>query len=210
MIITKSPHGDGSTIVLVALIYFGSSEDANAHFAPIKALGPFAWDEQRVSYAHVNDDFDMLCATGEFKRHIAQGAPRVVADPAVWEAELKAYEAFIEKAGDAGRSMVRLLWAGRGERTWEESGYGHKEVAAWTESVTWYSDEGSAQAASEWQAEALKIAAQGFKEGEVGIFPNSSRDAPIESRYPGEGRLEKLQALKRKWDPEGVFTNVFL
>ncbi|KFZ10799.1 hypothetical protein V502_07907, partial [Pseudogymnoascus sp. VKM F-4520 (FW-2644)] len=106
LIITKSPQGDGSTIVLASLIFFGSSEDANAHFASIKALGPFVWGEKRVSYAHVNDDFDPFCATGGFKRHVVAGVPGVPGDPAIWEAEAKAYEALIEKAGaQAARSM---------------------------------------------------------------------------------------------------------
>ncbi|KAL5345640.1 hypothetical protein ACLOAV_009394 [Pseudogymnoascus australis] len=163
MIITKSPHGDGSTIVLTSLVFFGSDEDANAHFASVRALGPFVWGEKRVP---------------------------VPGDPRVWEAEVAAYEAMIEKAGaQASRSMG---------------------VAAWVESVIWYTDEGTAGTVSDWQVESLNIVTDGYGLGEVETFQNSTRETPIETRFPGEGRLEKLTALKKEWDPLGVFTDVLL
>ncbi|OBU01414.1 hypothetical protein VE01_00618 [Pseudogymnoascus verrucosus] len=212
MVITKSPHGDGSTIVLASLIFFGSSEDANAHFAPVKALGPFVWGEKRVSYANINDDFDPFCVTGGFKRHIVAGVPRVPGEPAVWEAEVKAYESFIEKEGaQAARSMACLMYVGKGEAgRWEESAYGHRNVAAWIEAVCWYTEEKSYEAAWEWQVEALRIVTERYEVGETETFQNSQRETPIESRFPGEGRLEKLKTLKREWDPKGVFTDVLL
>jgi hypothetical protein len=33
MLVLKSPMGSGETIVLASIVYFGSSEDANTHFA---------------------------------------------------------------------------------------------------------------------------------------------------------------------------------
>lgn len=169
------------------------------------------WGEKRVSYAHVNDDFDPFCVTGGFKRHVVAGLPKVPGDPAAWEAEVKAYETLIEKAGaQAARSMVCFMWVGKGEEgRWAESAFGHRGVAAWIEAVTWYTDEGSAETAWDWQVEALRIMTDGYEEG-LETFQNSSRETPIESRFPGEGRLEKLTALKKEWDPRGVFTDVFL
>lgn len=170
------------------------------------------WEEKRVSYAHVNDAFDPFCVNGGFKRHVIAGVPRVPKNLAMFEAEVKAFEELIEKAGaQAARSMVCFMWGAKGEAgRWAESAFGHRGVAAWIESVAWYTDEGSAEAVWEWQVEALRIGTEGFEEGEVETFQNSSRETPIKSRFPGEGRLEKLTALKREWDPEGVFTNVFL
>ncbi|KFY32316.1 hypothetical protein V493_00311, partial [Pseudogymnoascus sp. VKM F-4281 (FW-2241)] len=116
LIIIKSPQGDGSTIVLASLIFFGSSEDANAHFAHIKGLGPFMWGEHRIPYSKINDDFDPFCVTGGFKRHVVARVPTIPRDLSVWEKELKAYEALIEKVGtQAARSMVCFTWIGKGE-----------------------------------------------------------------------------------------------
>lgn len=41
-------------------------------------------------------------------------------------------------------------------------------------------------------------------------YPNCNRTDPIELRYKGEGRLERLRTLKLKWDPKGVFTRQLL
>ena len=45
---------------------------------------------------------------------------------------------------------------------------------------------------------------------EYADFVNGTRTGPIDLRFRGEGKLEKLRALKRKWDPEGVFTRQLL
>ena len=41
-------------------------------------------------------------------------------------------------------------------------------------------------------------------------YTNSSREDPVEHRYKGQERVERLRALKREWDPKGVFTKEFL
>ena len=58
--------------------------------------------------------------------------------------------------------------------------------------------------------EAARIGIEWFEKGEVHTFQNATRETPIETRFPGDVRLAKLKALKREWDPEGVFANVFL
>lgn len=35
-------------------------------------------------------------------------------------------------------------------------------------------------------------------------FPNGTRTDPIEQRFRGQGKLEKLRMLKKKWDARGV------
>jgi hypothetical protein len=51
---------------------------------------------------------------------------------------------------------------------------------------------------------------EGQKESGYMDYPSTNRSAPINRRYPGADRLEKLSLLKRKWDPQGVFTREFL
>ena len=41
-------------------------------------------------------------------------------------------------------------------------------------------------------------------------YTNTSREDPIEDRYKGTERLAKLRALKKEWDPKGIFTETFL
>lgn len=41
-------------------------------------------------------------------------------------------------------------------------------------------------------------------------FQNGMREGAIEYRFRPQDKLQKLQALKQKWDPNGVFTRVLL
>ena len=50
---------------------------------------------------------------------------------------------------------------------------------------------------------------EGHPEGNA-TYGNWTRSAPVEERYRGAERLAKLRALKRQWDPQGVFTKEFL
>lgn len=41
-------------------------------------------------------------------------------------------------------------------------------------------------------------------------LPHGTRTGPIERRFPGKERLSKLRALKKEFDPQGVFTRELL
>lgn len=41
-------------------------------------------------------------------------------------------------------------------------------------------------------------------------FANGTRDGPIERRFRGKERLDKLRQLKKTWDKNGVFTRQLL
>jgi hypothetical protein len=41
-------------------------------------------------------------------------------------------------------------------------------------------------------------------------YTNTSRKDPLEYRYKGSKNIEKLQQLKLKWDPSGIFTTELL
>lgn len=45
---------------------------------------------------------------------------------------------------------------------------------------------------------------------EYSFYQNFSRTAPIEERYKGSERLDRLRKLKHKWDPAGLFTKQLL
>lgn len=58
--------------------------------------------------------------------------------------------------------------------------------------------------------EVVKYCQKEQKDEEIAMFPNHTREAELKYRYRGEERLRKLRALKRIWDPEGVFTRQLL
>lgn len=50
----------------------------------------------------------------------------------------------------------------------------------------------------------------GMDEKDFITYANCGREDPIEYRYKGVERLERLKSLKKKFDPLGVFTKELL
>lgn len=75
--------------------------------------------------------------------------------------------------------------------------------------IIWYTDAASHEKVAELNAECIAIS-RGSDRSEYADFQNATRTDPIELRFRGEGKLDKLRLLKKTWDPEGVFTRQFL
>lgn len=75
--------------------------------------------------------------------------------------------------------------------------------------IIWYMDAASHEKVAELNAECIAIS-RGPDRSEYADFQNATRTDPIELRFRGEGKLEKLRSLKRTWDPKGVFTRQLL
>lgn len=75
--------------------------------------------------------------------------------------------------------------------------------------IIWYTDASSHKKVAELNAECIAIS-RGPDRSEYADFQNATRTGPIEFRFRGEGKLEKLRSLKRTWDPTGVFTRQLL
>lgn len=75
--------------------------------------------------------------------------------------------------------------------------------------IIWYTDAASHEKVTELNAECIAIS-RGPDRSEYADFQNATRTDPIELRFRGEGKLEKLRSLKRTWDPKGVFTRQLL
>lgn len=73
----------------------------------------------------------------------------------------------------------------------------------------WYTEAASHKRVAELNAECIAIS-RGPDQSEYADYQNATRAGPIELRFRGEGRLDKLRALKKKWDPKGVFTRQLL
>jgi FAD/FMN-containing dehydrogenase len=60
------------------------------------------------------------------------------------------------------------------------------------------------------EKKAKRIGRAGDREDEFISYTNTCRDDPIEWRYKGQDRIARLKALKKQWDPTGVFTKELL
>ena len=78
------------------------------------------------------------------------------------------------------------------------------------EFLSWYTSPAFHEAVSTAEKEVTALVRKNQAPSEYRSYQNWTRDAPIEHLYVGKERLERLKALKEKWDPTGVFTRLFL
>lgn len=77
------------------------------------------------------------------------------------------------------------------------------------ENLSWYTDSASTPGVAAAAEDFLATATKHTKEEDLHTYQNFSRDTSLKSRY-GKERVEKLKALKRQWDPKGIFTKQLL
>jgi FAD/FMN-containing dehydrogenase len=75
--------------------------------------------------------------------------------------------------------------------------------------LVWFTDEKNRSKVDEYNSKALDAVRDPSQETWAD-FPNSTRTGPIQLRYRGKERLDRLKSLKKEWDPTGVFTNQLL
>jgi len=75
--------------------------------------------------------------------------------------------------------------------------------------LIWHTDAKNRAAVDSFNEKCLAIM-RGPNIAEYIDFANGTRDGPIEWRFRGKERLDKLRQLKKTWDEFGVFTRQFL
>ena len=83
------------------------------------------------------------------------------------------------------------------------------DLTCFRNNLIWHTDAANRAKVDEYSDRYIAIM-RGVDRSEFADFQNGTRTGPIELRYRGEERLEKLQRLKQEWDPKGVFTSQLL
>lgn len=230
-VVTLNPQ-TGTPCLLVMCLFFGATAEAEEYTAPIKALGPVVAMESRIEYSEINDGMDGFCAKGGFKQFKLLGAMRF--DPEPWAEVADIFVDLKERYPDVVSGGYGFEWVtGKQKEGTMDSAWAHAEVKSWvyvylipsfaikrdltreelienSESLSWYTNPGSGPAVDEATERALAVATRSFKPEELHTYQNFSRDTSLESRFGSQERVERLQGLKRKWDPKGIFNTLLL
>ena len=227
-VVTLNPQ-TGTPCLLVMCLFFGPTAEAEEYTAPIKALGPVVAMENRIKYSEINDGMDGFCAKGGFKQFKLMGATRF--DPEPWAEVADIFVDLKERCPDVVSGGYGFEWVtGKQREVRMDSAWAHTEVKSWvyvsaffpissllrrklidnSESLSWYTNADSGPAVDEATERALAVATRSFKPDEIHSYQNFSRDTSLMSRFGSQERVKRLQALKRKWDPKGIFTKVLL
>ncbi|RDA83429.1 hypothetical protein CP532_4415 [Ophiocordyceps camponoti-leonardi (nom. inval.)] len=203
------PPARKQALVVAVRVRRDGDGDAKSALEPLYRLGPLMTDGGDVPIQNVCDGREALEAKGGFKTFATVGlgcfdVERFLGTVAVWRR-------LMGGCADAVNTTFNFQWDSRmPRRPGFESANCLYDVQFWQNNIIWYTDAASKQKVEELNDECIAVA-RGYGEDNFLVdFANATRSGPLERRFRGQGRLERLRAVKREWDGGGVFTRQFL
>ncbi|KAJ7881707.1 hypothetical protein B0H14DRAFT_3759240 [Mycena olivaceomarginata] len=191
MMVMAPPPARKPTLVIAAR-YTGNPGDASVAYKPLYDLNPLVANGGPVPIQNTSDGREVLAAKGGFKRF-----------GVVWKK-------LVAECPDAANTAFNFQWDSRPVRKPAfESAMSLHDIRYWQNNLIWHTDPANREKVDGFNDASIAIM-RGPDSSEYADFQNGTRTGPIELRFRGEGKVDKLTMLKRKWDPEGLFTTQLL
>ncbi|PQE18750.1 FAD binding domain containing protein [Rutstroemia sp. NJR-2017a WRK4] len=178
-------------------------------FQSLLDLKPLMYNTSTPIYPNLSDHLDFACAKGDYKRFSLAGLPSFNAQNFMKVIEL--YKDLLATCPDAGATGYAFEWhTGVNKLPVADSAFGNEDSMLWLNTFSWYHSAENHDLVLDFENRAIAAMRVGTDESEFVDYANCNRIDPIERRYRGKERLERLTMLKKKWDPNGVFTKQLL
>ncbi|KAK8108728.1 FAD binding domain-containing protein [Apiospora sp. TS-2023a] len=200
LIMTMAPPLARKPALVISARYTGNPDDAQIAYKPLYDLQPLMTSGGAVPIQNTSDAREMLCAKGDYKRFGIVGLRRF--DIESFLKTIEVWKTMVEKCPDAINTAFNFQWDSRPPR--------HRSLSPQCPCTTrGTGNVSSRQQVDMYNDESIRIM-RGPNESEYADFQNGTRTGPIGLRFRGPGKLDKLKALKLKWDPKGMFTTQLL
>lgn len=209
LLIAMAPPDLKHQALIVAPQVFCSADEATKLFQPLADLGPIMQLLVPSTFENHSDHIAYMCAKGDFKRFTQNGLVG-------WNTEnlqqlIELHAELVSNCPDAAMTSYTLEWHTLSKVHRERNtSFGLEDVVYWLNLASWYKDANNHDLVDSADKKAQAVMRRGVEEQEFISYTNTSREDPISYRYKGSDRIERLKALKKQWDPTGVFTTQLL
>ncbi|ESZ99289.1 FAD/FMN-containing dehydrogenase [Sclerotinia borealis F-4128] len=194
--------------LVIAARYTGDPNDASAAYKVLYDLQPIIVNGAAVPIQNASDGREALGAKGGFKRFGVVGLHRF--DQEAFLKNIDLWTEMVAECPDAINTAFNFQWDARPVKQPDhESAMCLHDIRYWQNNLIWHTDSKNRSKVDEYNDRCIAVV-RGEDEVNFADFQNGTRIGPIERRYRGEERLARLKALKKEWDPTGVFTTQLL
>ncbi|KUJ14527.1 FAD-binding domain-containing protein [Mollisia scopiformis] len=205
-----APPGQTRPMLMVSVTNLRPEAEAEKFMAPLIALKPVQNIKKTVEFGNITDPSDVFGKPG-LNTLLSCGLQRF--DGKQFIEALDKWKKLVEEAPGAARTVFMFTWYSNEILKTipeETTPWSHRDCPIWFMNFVAATDMDSNKIALRSTNEFIAQCQEDQKDKQKAMFPNHSREGNVKYRYRGEARLQKLWALKKTWDPEGVFTKHFL
>jgi len=211
MCAVMAPPGQTKPMIMVSATHFRPEAEAEEFMAPFIALKPVQNIRKIVEWGNITDPTEALSKQGGLRTLASCGLQKF--DGKKFIHALDSWQKLVDEAPGAAGTMTMFGWYSNEilKKIPEEStAWSHRDCPIWYMGFLSATDMEANKATLKSADDFVVYCQKDQKDSEKALFPNHTRGDNLKYRYRGEDRLRKLRALKRTWDPEGVFTRQFL
>ncbi|KAI1207303.1 uncharacterized protein F4807DRAFT_183671 [Annulohypoxylon truncatum] len=208
LMMVQAPPPSRNPALVIAARYTGDPNDAERAYKPLYDLKPLVAKGGTIPIQNTSDGREAIGAKGDFKRFGVVGLKRFDADGFIKAIDV--WKSLVAECPDAINTAFNFQWDSRPPKApGFESAMSLHDIRYWQNNLIWHTDARNRQKVDDFNDQSIAIM-RGPDRSEYADFQNGTRTGPIELRFRGAGKLDKLRALKKKWDPTGVFTKQLL
>ncbi|KAL8765972.1 MAG: hypothetical protein Q9209_007119 [Squamulea sp. 1 TL-2023] len=207
---TSGPPLNSPTITAIPF-FLGNASAAKQAFAPIFDVGPVSNQAEEVPYDHWGDIANPFCIKGMRKPAYGASLAREGLNPATWRAVYEEFKTFVAKYPQAAGSSVLAEYysvqkaIAIGDAT---SSYPFRDVPLHVVIIPLYENSSFDGVANNWGATVRDLLRSTDGLNANSTYINFAHgDEPLYEVY-GKN-LQKLQALKKRYDPRNKFNQWF-
>ncbi|KAI0102015.1 hypothetical protein GGR51DRAFT_528291 [Nemania sp. FL0031] len=208
LMMVQAPPPTRDHALVIAARYTGNPDDAKTAYKALYDLGPLVAKGGPVPIQNASDGREALQVKGDFKKFGVVGLRRFDIDGFLGTIDV--WKTLVTECPDAINTSFNFQWDSRPAKLpGFESAMSLHDIRFWQNNLIWHTEVRNRERVDELNDQSIALM-RGTDASEFADFQNGTRTGPIAWRFRGPGKLEKLKALKRRWDPKGVFTSQLL